>query len=137
VPTGPASKAVAHEQRLEHVLGYSVVKKRARENEAIDWRFMHHDQMIRVLRDQISANDIALIAGMNRRLELVRELWRYKRAHGVEMLDVEREAWITRYLARANRGPMSDEGLTEFVAKILELTKRELADVMQAPGASS
>jgi hypothetical protein len=32
------------------------------------------------------------------------------------------------YLQRANRGPMSAEGLREFYGQVLALTKREVAE---------
>ena len=63
---------------------------------------------------------------MNRRLELVRRMWEYKRARGWEVLDPEREEWMLRYLTRMNRGPLSRAGLEELFGKVLELTKREL-----------
>ena len=86
------------------------------------------DPRIRRLREQISDNDVALIAAMNRRLELVEQLWRHKQALGVDVLDPEREEWMLRYLARANRGPLSAGGLEELFATVLELTKKELAE---------
>ena len=85
------------------------------------------DQRIRQLREQISDNDRALIEAMNRRLELVAKMWSYKRSRGVDVLDPEREEWMLRYLARANRGPLSQEGLEELFSTVLALTKRELS----------
>lgn len=84
------------------------------------------DPLIRSLRQQVSDNDVALVAAMNRRLELVERMWRYKESRGVEVLDPEREEWMLRYLGRANRGPLSAAGLEELFATVLELTKREL-----------
>jgi chorismate mutase len=84
------------------------------------------DPMIRRLREQVSDNDVALVAAMNRRLELVSRMWRRKQSLGLEVLDAEREEWMLRYLARANRGPLSAAGLEELFAKVLELTKKEL-----------
>jgi chorismate mutase len=75
---------------------------------------------------QVSDNDVALVAAMNRRLELVAQLWRHKRSRGLDVLDPEREEWMLRYLSRANRGPLSAAGLEELFAKVLELTKQEL-----------
>ncbi len=86
------------------------------------------DPQIRQLREQVSDNDRALIEAMNRRLELVARLWRHKQAHGVAMLDPEREEWMLRYLSRANRGPLSQAGLEELYGKVLELTKAELGE---------
>lgn len=84
------------------------------------------DPRIRSLRQQVSDNDVALVAAMNRRLELVERMWRYKESLGLEVLDPEREEWMLRYLGRANRGPLSTEGLEELFATVLELTKKEL-----------
>ena len=84
------------------------------------------DPLIRSLREQVSDNDRALVEAVNRRLELVGRMWDYKRSRGLEVLDPEREAWMLSYLARANRGPLSQEGLEELFALVLELTKREL-----------
>jgi len=64
---------------------------------------------------------------MNRRLELVAKMWSYKRSRGLEVLDPEREEWMFRYLARANRGPLSQQGLEELFGAVLALTKRELS----------
>jgi chorismate mutase len=84
------------------------------------------DPQIRRLREQVSDNDRALIEAVNRRLELVAKMWRYKQSHGLDVLDREREQWMLRYLARANRGPLSQEGLEELFTAVLDLTKREL-----------
>ena len=84
------------------------------------------DPHIRRLREQVSDNDRALIDAMNRRLELVGKMWSYKQAHGLDVIDPEREQWMLRYLARANRGPLSHDGLEELFRAVLDLTKREL-----------
>jgi chorismate mutase len=85
------------------------------------------DQLIRRLREQVSDNDRVLVEAMNRRLELVSKMWSYKRSRGVEVLDPEREEWMLRYLSRANRGPLSQQGLEELFGTVLTLTKRELS----------
>ena len=64
---------------------------------------------------------------MNARLRLVARLKRYKESHGIEFVDLEREEWMLNYLLRANRGPLSAEGLRELFTEILDLTKREVA----------
>jgi chorismate mutase len=86
------------------------------------------DPIIRQLRDSISDNDRTLIESLNKRLELVARLKRYKESHGIDFLDPEREEWILAYLQRANRGPLSADGLREFFGGVLDLTKREVAD---------
>jgi chorismate mutase len=84
------------------------------------------DPQIRRLREQVSDNDRTLIDAMNRRLDLVGKMWSYKQAHGLDVLDPEREKWMLRYLSRANRGPLSQQGLEELFRAVLDLTKREL-----------
>ena len=64
---------------------------------------------------------------INTRLKLVARLKRYKEERGLDFVDLEREEWMLSYLARANRGPLSAEGLRELFAEILDLTKREVA----------
>jgi chorismate mutase len=85
------------------------------------------DPIIRQLRDQISDNDRALVEAMNARLKLVTRLKGYKESRGIDFVDPEREEWIVSYLQRANRGPLSADGLRELYATILDLTKREVA----------
>ena len=63
---------------------------------------------------------------MNARLRLVARLKRYKEERGLEFVDLEREEWMLNYLLRANRGPLSAEGLRELFTEILDLTKREV-----------
>jgi len=85
------------------------------------------DPLLRRLREQVSDNDRALIEAMNRRLELVTMMWDYKRSRGLEVLDPEREEWMLKYLSRANRGPLSQQGLEDLFGAVLALTKRELS----------
>jgi chorismate mutase/prephenate dehydratase len=84
------------------------------------------DQVLRDLRDKIADADRDLLDGLNRRLELVRRLWRHKAAVGLPLLAPEREEWMTAYLVESNPGPLSEEGLRTFYAELLALTKREL-----------
>jgi chorismate mutase len=85
------------------------------------------DPVIRRLREQISDNDRAIVEGINRRLDLVSRLKEYKSARGYEFVDHAREDWMLAYLARANRGPLSSDGLRDIFEALLELTKREVA----------
>jgi len=84
------------------------------------------DPLIRQLREQISDNDRALVEAINARLKLVARLKSYKESRGMSFVDPEREEWMLQYLARANRGPLTAEGLHEFFAEVLDLTKREV-----------
>jgi chorismate mutase len=84
------------------------------------------DPVIEALREQIAELDRKIVAGVNRRLELVAELKRYKEERGVPFFDPEREAYLIAKGAELNTGPLSDEGVRSFYAELLALVKREL-----------
>jgi len=85
-----------------------------------------NDPMIRQLREQISDADRTIVEAINARLKLVARLKAYKETRGMSFVDPEREEWMLNYLTRANRGPLSAEGLREIFAEVLDLTKREV-----------
>jgi chorismate mutase len=85
------------------------------------------DPVIRQLREQLSDNDVRIVEAINVRLQLVARLKRVKEQHGIGFLDPAREEWMLQYLTRANRGPLSSEGLSEIYHQLLDLTKREVA----------
>jgi chorismate mutase/prephenate dehydratase len=87
---------------------------------------VNDDPLIRQLRQQISDTDRSLVEAINARLRLVARLKRYKESRGIGFVDPEREEWMLQYLQRANRGPLSKEGLKELFEEILDLTKREV-----------
>jgi chorismate mutase len=60
-------------------------------------------------------------------LRLVARLKSYKDSRGIEFVDPEREEWMLRDMKRANQGPLSEAGLEEIYAAILDLTKREVS----------
>ena len=84
------------------------------------------DPRIAQLREQLTANDVEIVEAMNTRLELVARLKQVKEERGIDFLDPAREQWLLEYLADANRGPLSAEGLHELYTTLLDLTKREL-----------
>jgi chorismate mutase/prephenate dehydratase len=84
------------------------------------------DPLIKQLRQQISDTDRSIVDALNARLRLVARLKRYKESRGMDFLDPEREEWMLQYLQRANRGPLSKDGLQELFEEILDLTKREV-----------
>ena len=84
------------------------------------------DPLIKQLRQQISDTDRSLVDAFNARLRLVARLKSYKESRGIDFLDPEREEWMLQYLTRANRGPLSSDGLKELFQEILDLTKREV-----------
>jgi chorismate mutase len=85
------------------------------------------DPVIRQLREQVSDNDRALVEAINARLRLVAKLKSYKESRGIDFVDPEREEWMLRDMSRANRGPLSQDGLEEIYTAILDLTKREVS----------
>lgn len=85
------------------------------------------DPLIRRLRQEISDADRSIVDAINTRLRLVARLKEYKESRGIAFLDPEREEWMLQYLQRANRGPLSKEGLQELFEEVLDLTKREVA----------
>jgi chorismate mutase len=85
------------------------------------------DPVLAQLREQISDTDRSIVEAFNRRLKLVAQIKRYKEAREMPFLDTAREEWMLRYLSRANRGPLSEDGLRELYSEILDLTKREVA----------
>ena len=84
------------------------------------------DPVIRQFRDQISDNDLKIVDAINKRLKLVAQLRSYKQDRGMDFVDPDREAWMLTYVSRANKGPLSSEGLREIYDHILSLTKAEL-----------
>ena len=96
-----------------------------------------NDPVIRQLREQLSDNDVRIVQAINVRLQLVARLKRVKEQRGIGFLDPAREEWMLQYLTRANRGPLSAEGLSEIYHELLDLTKREVARKEAAEGESS
>jgi chorismate mutase len=87
---------------------------------------VNDDPLIKQLRQQISDTDRSIVDSFNARLRLVARLKGYKESRGIDFLDPEREEWMLQYLTRANRGPLSHDGLKELFEEILDLTKREV-----------
>ena len=85
------------------------------------------DPVIKQFRDQISDNDLKIIDAVNKRLKLVKQLKAYKEQHGVDFLDPAREEWMLTFVSRANKGPLSRDGLAELYRDVVEITKREAA----------
>ena len=78
------------------------------------------------IRVEIVDNDRAIVAAVNRRLELVTELWELKVRLGLDTVDPDRERRLREALAAANTGRLSAAGLDRLVTDLLDLTKREL-----------
>ena len=82
------------------------------------------DPKVQAARERISAVDGQLVALLNERLELVRELHAYKRAQGYAMVDPAREQRLLDTLVASNPGPLSDAELRELWAGLLALLTR-------------
>ena len=78
------------------------------------------------IRRQITENDVAIVAAVNHRIELVIDLWKLKAELGLETVDPDRERRLRETLVAANDGPLSPEGLDRLVTDLLDLTKQEL-----------
>jgi chorismate mutase len=87
----------------------------------------NRDPVVRQLREQVSDTDLAIIELINKRLKLVQSLKEYKTSRGFEFVDQAREDWMLSYVTRANRGPLSADGLREIYGALLDLTKREVS----------
>jgi chorismate mutase len=90
------------------------------------------DAYVQQVRRQISDVDSSLVELVNKRLKLVTQLKRYKEEHGIGFVDLAREEWMLQYLQRANRGPLSEEGLSELYHELLDLMKREVVKQQDA-----
>ena len=77
-------------------------------------------------REKIAAADRDLLAAINRRLELVRELHEHKRAEGIPLRDPTREEQLVVELQAANAGPLSSAGVAELFRHVLDLTRKEI-----------
>jgi chorismate mutase len=86
-----------------------------------------NDPVIKQYREQISDNDVKILEALNKRINLVKSLKEYKETQGLSFYDAAQEDWVITYLCRANRGPLSNEGLREVYQLILQVAKREAA----------
>jgi chorismate mutase len=85
------------------------------------------DANVERFRAEITELDRSIFAAINRRLELVAELKRYKAENGLAFVDPNRETEMVEERVAENRGPLSSEGLRRFYVELLALVKRELA----------
>jgi len=88
------------------------------------------DPAVQAARERISAVDRELVALLNERLGLVRELHAYKRAQGYPMVDPGREQRLLDGLVAENPGPLSDAELRALWAGLLALLTREAARLL-------
>lgn len=83
------------------------------------------DPALAALREQVTAKDRAILDLVNERLEIVLRIRRHKAEHGLPLVDLGREDALVASLQRANRGPLSDEGVDRLFRHLLGLLKEE------------
>ena len=86
----------------------------------------HDGHCAQGLRKAARARGLLPDTSAGKRLRLVAKLKRNKEEHGIGFVDLAREQWMLQYLQRANRGPLSEEGLAELYHELLDLMKREV-----------
>jgi len=79
------------------------------------------------LRAQVTDNDREIVEAINKRLELVAQIKRYKAENGIAFVDPGRGSSAAAPRATPPRGPLSDEGLERILEELLDLSKRETA----------
>jgi chorismate mutase len=92
------------------------------------------DPTVQAARARISALDAQLVALLNERLAVVRELHAHKRAQGYAMVDAGRERRLIDSLVATNPGPIGDEALRELWGAVLALLTREAARLLDEQG---
>jgi 3-deoxy-7-phosphoheptulonate synthase/chorismate mutase len=92
------------------------------------------DPVVQAARTRISALDGELVALLNERLAVVRELHAHKRAQGYPMVDPSREQRLLDALVAANPGPIGDTALRELWSDLLALLTREAARLLDEQG---
>lgn len=88
------------------------------------------DPSVQAARERISALDAELVALVNERLGIVRELHAYKRAQGYPMVDPARERLLLDRLVGANPGPLGDDALRELWTVLLAIMTPEAARLL-------
>lgn len=75
-------------------------------------------------RESIDAIDTHLLALINRRAELSKEIGRVKIAAGLPIADISREEQVLRTVQRDNPGDIDDKGVERIFRAILDESKR-------------
>ena len=77
------------------------------------------------LREQISDLDREVLAALNKRLELVRQVRTHKEETGAPIIDAAREAELLDELVRANGGPLGERAIRSLFSAVLDVMKQE------------
>src|SRR5439155_1118808 len=126
----PVAAAFAEDRRVTPVRPNSIAKSLAIGNPAdgdlaVATAKASGGAIYTVPEDEVGPN-MALLAAINKRIELVRALHDHKRAEGIPLIDPAREQQLVVELQAGNAGPLSDQGVAELFRHVLELTRKEL-----------
>ena len=91
-----------------------------------------NDPIVEQYRNQITDTDLAILEALNKRITTVRKLHAYKTEKGYEAVDPAREDWLTQYLQRCNKGPLSNDEVTVLWRSIIDSSLREVARLRDA-----
>ena len=91
------------------------------------------DPTVQRYREGITEQDRAIVAALNRRIELVGGLFEHKRQQGYPLSDPGREQALLADLAAHNAGPLSDARLAELVALVLDICRTESQHAANRP----
>ena len=94
-------------------------------------------QVVNSLATQIfvidcNKEDLAILEAINKRITTVRKLHAYKAEQGYDAVDPAREDWLTQYLQRCNKGPLSNDEVAILWRSIIDSTLREVARLRDA-----
>jgi chorismate mutase len=87
------------------------------------------DPQVREFRALITAADDAILAALNRRIELVAALHALKRERSYPLRDAAREDSMLDEMRSGNDGPLSDEGIRQLLAALLDITRSEVSRI--------
>jgi len=90
------------------------------------------DPIVEQFRNQITDTDLTILEALNKRITTVSKLHAYKAEHGYDAVDPIREDWLTQYLQRCNKGPLSNDEVTVLWRGIIDSTLREVARLREA-----
>lgn len=75
-------------------------------------------------REHIDDIDTQILALLNRRAEIAREIGTLKLRSGLPIVDAEREATVLRGISRDNPGDLSDEAAARIYRQILHESRQ-------------
>lgn len=90
------------------------------------------DPIVEQFRNQITDTDLAILEALNKRISTVVKLHAYKAEKGYDAVDPSREEWLTQYLQRCNKGPLSNDEIATLWRAIIDATLREVARLRDA-----